>query len=157
MGLTPMLLFFGPFELLGVILLVYGLRQRQLAQAASTWPCAPGHSVAASVQTVTRHSKYGTSRSYVPRLEYDYDVKGAHLTSHRITFGSVSFNSPDEAEAYMRRNFQDKPLEVHYDPRNPANAVLLVGQAPSSLGFMIGGVIIMAAPILLAAFSLWPR
>jgi hypothetical protein len=151
---TLMLILLAPIVLGGVALLAYGLRQRQRAQAAEQWPTANGHILSANVKRHAYKSKYGPNVWYVPEMEYEYSVGGTRFASHRIAFGSSSFNTVQAAESFLRQFGTTDAIQVHYEPQNPKNAVLVAGKAPSSLGFTFAGAVLIVAPVLLAVYFL---
>lgn len=149
---TFMLIVFAPFVLGGVGLLVYGLRQRNKAKAAGTWPTTNASLVSAQVERHAYKSKYGPNVWYNPKIEYSYSVGGTGFSSHQISFGNPSFNTKEGAESFLRQFTSDNSIPIHYDPADPKNAVLVAGQAPHSLGFTLAGVALIVIPVLLAVY-----
>lgn len=149
---TFMLIVFAPFVLAGVGLLVYGLRQRNKAKAAGTWPTTDGSLVSAQVERHAYKSKYGPNVWYNPKIEYSYSVGSTGYTSHRISFGSPSFNTKEGAESFLRQFATGNAIPIHYDPANPKSAVLVPGQAPHSLGLTLAGTALIVIPVLLGAY-----
>ncbi|MGB8647218.1 MAG: DUF3592 domain-containing protein [Anaerolineae bacterium] len=139
---------FAPIVLIGLVMVLLGVRARQKAQAATRWLCTEGQGLSVDVVRTVSHSKYGNTTWYVPKLEYGYTVGGARYTSHQIAFGNTAFKSEAQARSYLQDHFEGRPLTVHYDPGKPKNAVLLPGEAPHTLGLIVGGVVIMVFPIL---------
>lgn len=151
---TFMLILLAPIALGGVSLLAYGLRQRQRAQAAKQWPTANGHILSHNVERHAYKSKYGKNVWYTPHMEYEYSVAGTRFASHRISFGSSAFNTELDAESFLRQFGTPDAIQVHYEPQNPKNAVLVAGKAPRSFGFTLAGAALIAFPILLAVYFL---
>ncbi len=144
----------GFVMLVGLALVFYGARSRRLAQAATRWPITEGQGLSVQIERRTSRSKYGSQVSYVPALEYEYRVNGTRYTSRRISFGSLTFPSELEARSFLQTHFEGQPMQVHYDPQQPKNAVLLTGTAPHTLAFMIAGAVIAVFPLLLGMYWL---
>lgn len=144
----------APFVLLGLGLAAYGLYQRQRARQAAGWHSTNGTGLAAKIN---RLKPRRGSAWYVPELEYDYSVAGTHYSSHRISFGRLAFGPKEQAETFLCQYGDGKVLRVYYDPKHPSNAVLTPGEAPNTLGYIIGGIVIFAVPILLMLYFAQPR
>ena len=107
------------------------------------WPVVPGKMMQADVSHhSSRHSSY-----YLLQATYTYFVDGARHISHQICIWS-----PDLARAGTARSFaQAHPVysavDVHYDPQNPDNAVLIPGadEFRCKLYFWGGGILIPIA------------
>ncbi len=145
----------GLVAVVGLWLVLYGVRERQKAQAAAQWPDTEGKGLSVKIDRHSSRSKYGTNVWYVPQLEYEYLVGGVRYTSRRIAFGSLSFKSEAEARSFLQAQFEGRPLPVHYDPRQPKNAVLLTGAAPHMFAFMLAGGVITTFALLLGIYFLF--
>jgi hypothetical protein len=78
--------------------------------------------------TTTGASRPG--RYFEPRVTYDYTVDGKPYQGHRIAMTTEAF---DEGKARRAVDALPDSVEVHYDPSNPADAVL----QPSAIGMSI--------------------
>jgi hypothetical protein len=61
---------------------------------------------------------------YEPVIEYSYRVDGREYHSTQIAFGGKLAGSEELAQAKAARYPQGADVVVHYDPKNPSNAVL---------------------------------
>ncbi len=157
MDTSIVLLLFAPLVLAGLGMVLYGIRGRQKAQAAMQWLTTEGKGLSVKIARRVSRSKYSSSVYYVPQLEYEYAVRGQHYSSHRITFGTPSFKSESDCKSYLENHFEGKPLTVHYDPKQPKNAVLLPGEAPNTMGFIIGGAMIFLFSLVVGGYLMMPR
>jgi uncharacterized protein DUF3592 len=118
--------------ILGLIGLVNALRTWRQAAAASAWPIAPGVVVKSDVAKGKRGSSLGHGNTrwtvYHAELSYRYEVGGRQFEGHRAQFGArgtarVKAESQTAADAYST----GQAVQVHYDPKNPAESVLDAG------------------------------
>jgi hypothetical protein len=118
----------GFFTLGGILLLALLCSARRQAAEASRWPVIGGHVVASTVEHY--RTRVGGARSgrlvifYEPVIEYSYRVDGREYHSTQISFGGKLAGSEELARAKAARYPQGADVVVHYDPKNPSNAVL---------------------------------
>ena len=99
------------------ILIWYSYIKVRLARQSTAWPTAPG------VITAAERVKLG--RRIQPRISFSYDVAGKTYASTKISFADAVPAS--ETEPILDRYPLSQPVEVHYQPGNPALAVLEAG------------------------------
>lgn len=145
-----MLLLFAPILLIGAGLMFYGLRQRLRARASASWSSVQGKALSAEVkeQVVTSGKSRSRQTWYRPTVEYEYLVNGVRYQSNRIAFGNVSSQNEEEAQRILDKIVKAGAVQVFYNPQNPKDAVLLNTGAPGSLGFILGGAVIILLPVL---------
>ena len=121
------------FVATGVVLIVGGVYFRMLSLRSRSWPVVPG------VITESRitYSGTGTKRtSSGSHIAYQYAVNG------KFYKGSVVSYAPDileSATGTVSRYSQGAEVQVHYDPRDPATAVLDPGTGLTPLFALLGG------------------
>ena len=101
------------------------------AWRAGRWPRTQGTVTRAWTETVTRvvnptdSTSPTTSRIYV-RVNYRYDVGGTEHSGDRVTFfpSTMSHGLTQPAREHCDRYAAGTALDVRYDPRNPADAVI---------------------------------
>lgn len=113
----------------GVILLVKGARVRG-------WPVAPGRITERSVGPSTTTGASRPGRYFEPRVTYRYTVAGKPFSGHRIGLGTAAY---DEDKARQVANDLPERVDVHYNPSDPADAVLEVGSTGVALAVAIAG------------------
>jgi hypothetical protein len=138
-----------------------GLRARRKAKAASSWPTVSGTIL--STEVVTHRSsggaKHGTRVSYEPVVKYSYSVDGKEFKDGRIGFVDVS-GGKGAAEKRIAAFASRTDLVVHYNPKDPKEAVL-DPKASGSLGLfaigifliVVGALVLSDAPALALLFS----
>ena len=106
----------------GVMLLLVARLPRAIASLG--WPATEGVVISSEVA----ESGLYTDESWYPHVSYRYSVNGEEYTSEEIEVIQVANSSTDYyANQVVERYPKDKRVEVHYDPGNPAIAVLEPG------------------------------
>jgi hypothetical protein len=118
--------------ILGLIGLVHALRARRQAAAAGGWPIVPGVVVKSGVAKGKRGSSlgHGNNRTTVYRatLLYRYEVGGRQFEGHRAHFGARRpAAAKSEVQTVADAYSVGQVVQVHYDPKNPAELVLDAG------------------------------
>src|SRR5215470_1730719 len=120
--------------------------------AARAWPVVTGQIVERSVGPSTTSGASRPGRYFEPRVTYRYTVEGKPYTGHRI---ALTTNAYDEDKARSVANDLPERVDVHYNPRDPGDALL----EPSSIGIaiiaLIAGAIaaLVGAGMLVASFT----
>ena len=139
----------GSFVLMvGILQFCWCIRDSVAAVQASGWPTAVG--------TVSHSEVYedrgGRGVAYVPKVTYNFDVRGRNFTGSR-----VYFNEGGEIESSARRVISSLPVgahvSVHYNPAQPADSVLYPGLRWTSfawLGLSVAGIVFGAVRIWLS-------
>ncbi|HEU5396215.1 MAG TPA: DUF3592 domain-containing protein [Verrucomicrobiae bacterium] len=113
--------------------LVKGIRTEQ-------WPVANGIVMSAKV---VRNSGGRGSDTYSPEIWYSYHVAGMGYTGKKISIGQMS-SSSGYAQGVVGRYPVGKQVTVHYNPADPAEAVLETGvHGGTWILFGVGGAFIL--------------
>ncbi len=93
-------------------------------KAAENWPTVAGGILNSEVVIHHSHNSKGhTTVSFMPKISYEYLVNGQKYTGDGIGFGTATYGKK-KADAIVATYPQGAPVTVHYDPANPAKAVL---------------------------------
>lgn len=113
------------FIVLGVFFIGMAIMQQLKAKKAEkSWPTAPGVILSSIVGTHLAHSsRGGTTTQYMPEVAYEYQVNEITYKSSSVGFGK-STTSSRKATEIVSRYPQGTAVTVHYDPQDPAKAVL---------------------------------
>jgi len=119
----------GPAVLLlfiGLFILLMGIAHKVIARRAKKWPVATGRIDASGLEALRAHGIYRSWRTvFRSRIVYSYSVAGQNYTADRVTFGAgVTASLPGLVSGQARRYAEGSEVDVHYDPANPASAVL---------------------------------
>lgn len=132
---------------IGAGLIVLAVRQRQHAVAAWEWPTVMGIiRTSAVVETPVGPGGAGHV-TYLAKVQYDYVVKAVTYHGDCISDGLTADRTRDYPGTLALRYASESGAQVHYDPTNPARAVLEIrprgaGVAAGALGallFIMGG------------------
>lgn len=141
--LIPLLLG-GVFAVLGVGLLIFGLRERKKARATEAWPTVNGTIVSSKLEKNTRTDRRDgrtyTHTTYAPVVEYTYEVGGKTYQGNHIFPGATMSYDLGTAQNIVNRYQLGLPATVHYDSANPTEAVLEVKAKGGNLFVIIGAV-----------------
>ncbi|MEA3639659.1 MAG: DUF3592 domain-containing protein [Lamprobacter sp.] len=140
---------------LGALFSVFGIYFLFVASETLSWSSAPGTVVKTEVNTQYSLKKGSRATSdvrvyYNLLVHYTYAVAGRSYVSTRYSYGdgesaSRRFRERADAEAEAASRFPGgAAVTVHYDPNNPAEAVLKAGWnwgawAPLLIGLFLGG------------------
>jgi hypothetical protein len=118
----------------GVVLIVGGVSFRMLSLRSRSWPVVSG----VITESHITYSGTGTKRrSSGSHIAYRYGVNGTFYQ------GSVVSYAPDlleSATTTVNRYPQGAEVKVHYDPKDPATAVLDPGTGPTPALALLAGV-----------------
>lgn len=145
-GAEPQAVFF--FGLGAVMLLAIQVSYSRDAKQAVAWPAASGRIVSSRVESHMESvgGRQGNRvRFYQAVVEYAYTVGSREYHSTRLSFGPKEETAQAPAEAKAARYPEGSAVTVHYDPENPASAVLDVKVARQWLGWLIMAVFLALA------------
>ena len=125
--------------LVGLIMVISALVNSQKAKAAESWPVIPGTIIRSGVKEYINRSNGITSRSYEPVVFYQYSNMGKMYEGKRLGIGATRVKN-EEAQAITDKYLAGTPVNVHYNPNKPEEAVLEV-VSRSSKAFLIIGLI----------------
>jgi hypothetical protein len=134
----PGVAFFG---LGGIMVLAMLWASRRQAAEASSWQQTAGRVVSSTVEHYRQ--RVGGARSgslvtfYEAVVEYVYSVNRHDYHNTRLSFGGKTAGSQQLAEVVAARYPEGSQVMVHYDPKNPSDAVLDVRIAQGVMWIVI--------------------
>jgi hypothetical protein len=126
------------FVVLGIVFAVLSLRARRQAFACAGWPTTPGQILSARINTeiednLTASDEGDSGNRHRPpedvmsgaTIRYTYRVGGRDYQSTRLCVGRpVLSGNPRDAEAIVAKYPANAQVSIHYNPSNPAEAML---------------------------------
>ncbi|MEM0925446.1 MAG: DUF3592 domain-containing protein [Planctomycetota bacterium] len=110
---------------LGPVFIPKGISQLNQTKAASTWPSVEGYVTRNAVDSQThRRIRKPTTTTYDVTVKYVYTVDGEVHSCQRVTFGGINRSSESYVERLRTQYPFGKRVDVRYNPKNPAEAVL---------------------------------
>ena len=111
----------------GLLLSLFLISNRRTAMAAARWPTTTGtilSSVAEARRTLVPSGRGQTVTVWSPVVEYSYRAQGRDYHGTRLAFGADVAGAQALAEETVARYPVGREVTVHFDPANPAFAVL---------------------------------
>jgi hypothetical protein len=145
------------FTLAGVMVLAMLWASRRQVAEASRWPQTAGRVVSSTVEHYRQ--RVGGARTgdlvtfYEAVVEYSYSVNGREYHSTRLSFGGKTTGAQALAEAQAAQYPAGSQVMVHYDSKNPANAVVDVRIAQGVTFFIVALAFFALAIFFTGAFS----
>jgi hypothetical protein len=135
------------FTSIGAMLIRKGNRNLRIAAAAAQWPVVTGKVLSSEVVKRIDKTEDGPVVVFTPQVHYVYNADGVRLDGRVIQIGLEERGCVERlAHDYIAKYSVGSRAPVRFDPQNPANAVLELGQ--------IGGGSNLFAGILLALVGL---
>jgi len=98
-----------------------------------TWTETEGTVTSACVKKL--NSQKGKDK-YKPVISYNYEIGGAIYSSDKYNL-SLGYGDEDWAEGIIANYPAASKLTVHYNPENPAKAVIITGISPRNLEMLL--------------------
>jgi hypothetical protein len=129
--------------LLGVGLMIFGAKRAWLGHQSRSWPTAPAIVDSSTVESHRGGGKHH-STTYGAEIRYHYEVSGKSYSSRQVSFGDYGSSSRSHAASIANQYKAGTSATAHYQPSDPAVAVLEPGTTwstflPAILGaFTVG-------------------
>jgi hypothetical protein len=138
------------------LFIAYGaVRMRVRTRQARNWPKVTGTIMASELETRTSRNDGKPTRMYGATISYSYEVGGKTYESDQVQLGGTRETSlPGEFQRLVSRYPEGKRIHVHYDPRDPATAVLEPGETGGifNVAMVAGGFAFVGAAMVVATF-----
>ena len=138
------------FTTVGVFIVRDGLTDIHIARASITWPTTEGTVVLSEVHGEWDNEK--KRHTYLPVVVYTYKVKGVTYASDRIRPGSIKRSSRTSASASrLAKQYPERSrTPVSYNPDQPSQATLVVGEGLGSWGTVVFGGLFTVISVVIA-------
>ena len=118
----------------GILLIPFGIYFMNKANTSGSWPVVSGKVLSTRVSyDLSSNTQMYNRRSYYYAVTYEYEVENRRYFNDRFSVAEdirspKRYSSEQEAEAAARASYPEAaPVNVYYDPENPAESVLLKG------------------------------
>lgn len=131
------------FFMIGIFLMIAGIRNRKKAQESTSWPSVQGSITNAWVETQEHEDDDGSKTiTYFPRWEYEFTVDGKTHTSQNISFGGTGGSHREsDAEERLKQYPLNSQVQVFYNPANPEEVALVPGTKGTMGLIYFGGIL----------------
>ncbi len=143
--------------LVGVGVATWGVRHHrrnglQYADASTRWHKTQGTVLDARIVERERTDSNDNSYTgYDPRLRYRYAIGADVREGERINLcNPLSFSDPERAERWLAAHAPGAPIEIWYDPTQPANCACTLDK-PN----LFGAIVTVAVGLGVAALGVW--
>jgi hypothetical protein len=136
----------------GILLILFSRKSKKKAGASQNWASIPGMIYVSKVSESASTDDDGHTRiAYYPHIEYSYSINGQTYTSKQIAFGGVQgFNNPVQAQTIVGKYKINSPVQVFFNPQNPAEAVLERVAGGGAKTAQVIGIILLVISVLIA-------
>lgn len=136
------------FLSVGVLSVGLAIRNLLKGSASRRWPQVQGRILRALVLVQTE-SEGGDS--YTPQVEYEYTVEGIEYRGKRLRYGQTTGSwGRKQAKRTIGRFTVGGPAPVWFNPRKPADSVLVRGTSWGNLAILFAGLVFVGA-----GYALW--
>ena len=129
------------FFVMGILIMIHGIRNRKKAEESTSWPSVQGTITRAWIEVQEHRDDDGdrTIRHY-PRWEYEFVVSGMTYTGQNIDFsGTQSSMSESKAREELEQYPLNSEVQVFYNPSDPGEAALEPGLEGTMTLIIYGG------------------
>jgi len=148
------------FGVIGAVLIFLYFRNKNKAKASEGWPSTYGRIVSNDVSVSYQNDDDYRRVSYLPKVQFTYQVGGESFTGKRIAFGSdPDFNTRRKATNFLLQYPVGAEVAVFFNPENPSEAVLSQKMRSMTAGLIVGIVMLVImvcalCPVLMAVVRL---
>ena len=139
------------FLLIGIVLSLFNLRAIFRAKSSVTWNKTKGK-ILSSELVIQKGTGDSSSRTFKPKVVYQYSLRDQIYKSKRVYFGSNIMSSfkKTKSEDIVARYPKDKEVDVYYSRMNEKLSVLEPGvKSEISTGLIIGLIFITIGYIMI--------
>ena len=133
-----------------LLLMAWAGYEMKRALETLDWPETQGTITSSGVsKEIRRESGAGSRQSitYYPEIRYAYQANGRSYTGTKINIGGKTGGMEWLAQRAVKKYSSGENVMVHYNPHDPAEAVLKAGIAGSSIFMLLMGVVFLAAGV----------
>jgi len=101
----------------------------QKGKASESWERTDGHIKSASLSyEYPILYDLATSRYFVPKVEYTFEVQGKSFTGNTIRFMEICYRTEEKAKIELDQYSIDTTIPIYYNPQDPSQNVIHKGQ-----------------------------
>lgn len=140
---------------IAIIALVKAWRDYKQAQSTKDWRSTNGQITESPVEEMSEGGGDGP-RLFCIRLRYTYQVAGIQYEGSRIYAGDDPFGSQEAMQDLSARYQNGMRVDVHYNPLNPADAVLHTRSKSSTKALIFAIVFLVVAACIVCMTLSYP-
>lgn len=141
------MLVMGGFNLVGLAIIGYGLRDLYRAWQTRFWEKTSGSLVEASIEETERTNDKSHRRVFEVKTTYAYDVCGRPFQGTTIAPSYIPTSEQDDHENLLNTLKSIPSLNVYYDPLRPEKCTLVPGIDGGTFALLIIGIMWLAVTL----------
>lgn len=141
------MLVMGGFNLIGVVIVGYGLREFFRAWRTTSWEKTAGRLVEATVDETVRKSNKSSRHVFEVKATYEYDVCGRPFQGGNITQSYIATSEREDHDKLLNTLNSIPSLNVYYDPLRPEKCTLVPGIDGGSFSLLALGIMWLAVTV----------
>ena len=144
------------FFVIGIFVMIAGIRNRKKAEESTSWPSAQGKITKAWVETQEHEDDDGFKTiTHFPRWEYEFIIDGKTYTNQNISFsGTAGSHHESDARDGLKQYPLNNQVQVFYNPFNPEEAALVPGTKGTMSMVIFGGVMAFIMFIIILSLTI---
>jgi flagellar basal body-associated protein FliL len=119
----------------GFVLYSNFLSWSEANKSQKSWSQTKGRVIQSSVSTQDAVTIKQTD-TYIPYVEYSYEVQSKRYINSKIHFYNPKINSKERAEDIIKEYPKNKIINVYYDSKNPYKSALIIDSMEYSNAFL---------------------
>ncbi|MEW4455148.1 DUF3592 domain-containing protein [Bremerella sp. JC817] len=145
------------FNLIGILLLVAGIRELHLAWRSRRWEETVATIEESSLDPCKRKTKHGEEVIYLVKLQYHYqDRAGDQHTGNRISFSYHPTKQIEDHQELCDILQPGRKVQVYYNPSRPDQCTLVGGVEHGSFSSIIIALMWLSMSISIPLMTYWP-
>lgn len=141
------MLVMGGFNLIGLVIVGYGLRDLLRGWQTTSWEQTPGRLVEATIEETQRKSSKSDRQVFQVKATYEYDVCGRPFQGENIALSYLSTSEQADHQTLLNTLKSIPSLNVYYDPLRPEKCTLVPGIDGGTFTLLALGIMWLAVTV----------
>lgn len=144
---TIAMLVMGGFNLIGLVIVGYGLRDIYRAWRSNSWEKTGARLIEASIEETVRKNTKSNRHVFEVKATYEYDVCGRPFQGTNIASSYIPTNEREDHEKLLDTLNSIPSLNVYYDPLRPEKCTLVPGFDGGTFSLLALGIMWLAVTV----------
>jgi len=140
-------------SLLALVFLAIATWAFRSSRARRSWPVVPGAITGGAIRQSSSGVGDDESISFVPTVEYRYQVGVDEYTGSGIGFGEIGYGTRGKAQEVLARYPVGSAVEVHYNPTKPSQACLEAGGSVFAWIMLAVGIVLLVVAVVIGIYE----
>ena len=126
------------FVIIGIAVMIFGVKEYLSAKYSETWPNVKGIVLSSEIKS---HLSNDSRTTYSAEINYEYSIDNETISNNQIKFGYLSTSDRSDASEYTNKYPKNKDVTVFYNSSDPYESVLEPGVHTSTYFMPIFGLV----------------